>query len=337
MVISIRKYLYGSGAATAGPGQGAGPGGVALAEDLLQAIEKHVLAEGRWAGLRREVEQVRESLRGALAPARLAEIAGRAEAVLENYHAAAKRHAAAQASELHKILAMLNETLVVLSTGSERSVSRLRQIEKKLDRVNQIDDIVALKSNLAECLNFVREESAREREEAAHTLAGMEQDVRRARDALVFAANGMGKRAEASAALSEAGRDSRRAASCFVAVFVVERFGSVALRYGEQVAEELLLAFARDRLQALAGCGPLFRWAREAVLILIERGTTLAEVRLEVDQAMTPFDHRIYVGDRAAILTLVHRRLVCPLEGASAKRLIEEIDSFVGLQAEPKE
>jgi GGDEF domain-containing protein len=231
---------------------------------------------------------------------------------------------------MQKIIAMLNGTLQVMAAGSERSITRLKEIEKSLVGASKIDDIVALKARLTDCLAFVRTETVRGREELSRTLTTVEDDFRRAQEVLLFCSQGTPGRPEAEQFLTEL--SSRTAGTdWFVAVFVIRHFELVAKRYGTAVADQLLLEFVRQRLHVLARTASIFRWARDSVVVVIQRIVSLPDLQMEISESVSPpLDYKTPVGDRVAVLTISSKWVLWQGTAPPIKELIEKIDSFTG-------
>lgn len=105
---------------------------------------------------------------------------------------------------MQHILGMLNQALMVLASGNQRSVSRLRQIQGSLKRAAMMQDMLALKHSLADTVRFIEQECARERQAAAGEFATFEKDLGRARQMLGDAFKALPGRAEGIRAIREA-------------------------------------------------------------------------------------------------------------------------------------
>jgi hypothetical protein len=251
--------------------------------------------------------------------------------LLEEHQAWLRTSEASRAAELQQMVSMLNQTVVALSAGSRRSIGRLRQIESDLVQSSQLQDLVALKSRLANCLAYVRRETEQEREDSARNLARMSEEVQRVRDAVVSASGSMPGRGEAEQA-TIAAYSRPGLTGLFAAIFTLDRSESIHSRFGPAAGDRIFRDFSQRILLHLADPKRVFRWGPFSILALLERDQPLDSVQMEMQQVGSePVEIRLEVAGRTATLTLNSRWLVAPLSGyLSGPALIAEIDLFIG-------
>ncbi len=336
MIISLKKYLDAWSPALAGARPPAAPpaGALELADRVLWAVGEYVFHDDRYQQFRDEVQEHRLAVKKAASLDRIRQAAEGVESLLEAYRRNENRMQMTQAGEMQKIVAMLNDTLVVLSTGSDRAISRLKQVEKALQRAQAINDLVALKETVAQTMLFVREEMHKEREVTAKVLADTGEEFRRVRKALVVANGGLPGRKDALRILGPALAGEHRN-RCFVAVFVIERYAALCGRFGPELAGDVIHGFLRERLGRLAAPGALFLWAPGCVVVLMERDGALAEVRAEVAEvADAAYEYRIYWAERIVPVGLASRWMLFQGADWEAEPLAGEIDAFAGVREE---
>lgn len=332
MIISLRKYLDAVTPAprVEAPKPALSAGVLELVDRVLWAVGEYAFHDDRYQEFRNEMQDHRLAVKKAGSIERIRKAAEGVENLLEAYRRSESWFQMTQAAEMQKILAMLNDTLVALSTGSDRSISRLRQIDTALNRAHGITDIVALKATVAETMRFVRTEMHRERETTTKLLASTEEEFRRVRKALAASSGVFPGRKEAARILSGALRGGSRD-RCFVAVFVVERYAALAARFGDELANNILHGFLRERLGPLAAAGGVFLWAPGCVVLVLERDGTLPEVRAEVaGVADAAYEYRVYMSDRVVPVALASRWMLCQGSDWDTESLLGEIDSFAG-------
>jgi hypothetical protein len=250
-------------------------------------------------------------------------------AMLAQYKTARDQISDGEAADVQKIVAMLHQTVAVLSAGSQRSVARLRQIEDDLKQTAAISDIVALKARLGDAMRYVREQGAQEREESARVLVEIEREVQQAQESMAVARSGMGGRAEAERSLAEAMPRRPRTAA---AVFLLESVANVKQRFGAALGERFFSLFVQDLAGALPAPRKLFRWSETAVLAELETDGPAAALRSQIPLwlASIPAQRRLDVGQRLAVLSNGHRWTLIPLaDVGSAADAIRRVEAFL--------
>ena len=160
-----------------------------LSEALLESLRLLLggLPGGNEAAGRPEPEARRiiggllERLERPLVPFDILEIANEALAALAlNGKATLERHRL-HSEELQAMISMLTETVAALSVQSTASVTRLQQIERKIEQASMVEDLRSLKANLAECLDAVREASVHQQKQTAETIQLFERQIQTAK------------------------------------------------------------------------------------------------------------------------------------------------------------
>lgn len=346
-MISIRRYLYSRTSEADEAGEGPlreiedraaagedGDAGWPLALALLEGIESHAVACGDIDSTRfqQDIRNLRAALGGGATSAEARRAGSEACAVMEEYSRSIREWNRRQAAEVQKMVAMLNETVVVLSSGSQRSIARLRTVEKELERASHIEDLVAIKAHMAECLAWVREESAREREDVARTVLLMEQRVREARDQMALERSGLPGRGEAGEAIAAAA--AQAAERTFAVVLALDRYPAVHARFGAAAAEHLFSQFSAEAARRLPSPKKLFRWNRSSILALVESGKRSPELAEQVGDTLRgmPLETNLEVGGRVAVLAQSHQWHVLALAGRYGEEIAAEIEKFAAAE-----
>jgi hypothetical protein len=301
-----------------------------LSSGLLGSINRHVLAGDGFAALRKQVDEVKGSILHAESVEQVTKAEAAISAILAKYHGDTQQAAMTQAIEVQNIFALLNNALIVMSEGIDRSVSRLSKIQTSLQHASNIRDIVALKSALADTVTFIEKEATESRKVVMEELARLQTDVGKAREYIGSASPRMSGRPEAVAKIGEGLSVVPEGHALYALACVCGRLPGITQRYGAEVTEELVFRVIRERLEPVARAASLFRWTSSGLVAVFERHRDLAAVEKEVtDLNRAPVVHRVALGNRTAVLTMVPSRLV--LEGApgSAVELIDRLDTFI--------
>lgn len=338
MFVSLRKYLYGP--STPHPESTPEPclALLNLSRRLLQAIDTNLLLEPN-AGLHQLKSRIRKTGEDLAENSRPCEIRSAGEEIgkdLSAYRVKLEEVRRAQSSELNHMLASLHQTIAVLSGGNQRTVQRLQKIGQDLERAAAIEDIVALKSRLADCLQYVRDETAREKNEAARNLALMRETLAKARESIDFFRSGVPGRADAEQALRNPPGDIF---SSFAAVFVLDRYHAIASRFGAETAEAALEAFMQDLRDKIAGPKRMFRWNDRSLVLLLERPCPKPELAADIRKVnWAALEKNVEVGNRVAVLSLSNHWAVFSLnELPDREALIAQIDQFAGAPGEAEQ
>lgn len=330
-MISIQKYL-----AMLPPGTDASAETSAfcdalssLSARLLEAAGIHLLSRSHPAlsSFASQLDTLRARLGEPLRPEEIASLADSAVDILSQHRETAAALDQLNTEEVQRMVAMLNSTIAVLSAGSERSLGRLKQLERDLVATTAIQDIVALRSRLSDCLQYVREEADRERKQHAREVAGIEQTCQKIQENIAVARAGVAGRAEAEQSLAQAA--SNPSSSSYVVVVVLTRAGTVASRFGKDVAERFLQLFARDLVDLLPSPKAVFRWSDQALLAHLDYSGAAAQLKLHLQKQMAtiPATRKMELGQRAAMLLNTHQWTMFALrETAGLPDAIRRID-----------
>jgi hypothetical protein len=147
---------------------------------LLNAIEIHATQDGDevdYADFKRTFHGIAGQFSDQTPAKEALVMAGSAAATLREYGKQTTKYIRAQNAEYHRILTMLTDAIVGISQGSERSTTRLREIEHQLERAAVIDDVRTLRVRLGECLTSIQEECEHQAREAAAMTARLTQSI----------------------------------------------------------------------------------------------------------------------------------------------------------------
>jgi len=240
----------------------------------------------------------------------------------------------ARRAELEAVVGMLTQTMAEVGGGSERSLRRLREIERRLTRSEEMFDVRDLRQQMADCLAAVREEAALRKKESDRLVADLKTAVRErdlAAKAMVKPAvrTGQGHDSiEEKIAYAAKGR-----AKFFVAVLAIDHLHPVVARFGEAVAAQVAAFCAEQARATLADSAiEVFVWKAAACVAVLDgaAGANFLE-RLVLREAQQRRSMTLQVhGGRDVLLHVTYSKwLLLPGAGLTTAGLVERMNEFL--------
>jgi diguanylate cyclase (GGDEF)-like protein len=262
--------------------------------------------------------------------------AGTAIHTLQDYNRRTSAYLGTQNQELQAIVKMCTSTIGMIGKVGDKNVKLLGDIEQQVFSATQIQDVRLIKAKLAECLEQIRQEAARQREETSQTVAQLSQDMEGARNrsgaaqgALLDEVTHLPRRSVAEEAIAEACQAETPA---FAAVMSVDRIKIYNLRFGHKVGDEVLQHFAEWIGKRQRPEDRLFRWTGPVLVGFLPRASRFEIVREEIAGVMrTPFEYTVQTASRSVLLPVSARWAVFPMM-ASPRLLFQKIDNFTNFQ-----
>jgi len=112
---------------------------------------------------------------------RILDTAGSALDALADHNRCTTQFLRQQAMEFQAMVKMLTATISAISTAGDSNVVQLCAIEKEVEAATLIEDIREIKARLAGCLEGIRKETQRQRDEAARTADEVMKSMEEAR------------------------------------------------------------------------------------------------------------------------------------------------------------
>jgi GGDEF domain-containing protein len=326
-IISIRKYLQGSNARF---GEETLRRGLCL---LLEGIALHAVEADRvdYDAFQTEMGNLSGRLAGETPTPDILLVVGLGLKALENYNRRAASFLRFQASELQSMVSMLTQTVSLIANGQERSVQRLQEIEKQIEKASVAEDIRTLKVRLADCLVSLRENVAVQREESTNLVDGLMKGIQAVKEHPIVKppadpTTSLPTRADAERALAAA---IQTGGNFFVGVFALERIQSVNARFGYSVGNRMLATFKKCLDEAFPQGDALFRWSGPAFVLLLERDAPIEFVRAELGRICDrKIELEVTIGTRSALLPVSASFTIMPML-PSVKLLAHKIDAFI--------
>ncbi len=346
MFLSIKRHLEGS----AGELNGAL---LQLCHFLLRSMRLHVIRGEETEVLRFQSAVLGLEQRVGSAPEarEVLLVAGEAAKTFEDYCHHTNRFLQVQNSELATMMGMLTSTVASISAGSQSAIEQLSKVERRIEQISFATDLPSLKSELADCLAMVREETFRQRELTSATIHSIQRTVSDAQQRMAEVAptstvtqkqtlmrdtvTDLPARADAEDALFQA----RGRTHVFAAVLPVDRLALVNSRFGSAAMDKVVQFFAEYVKRHLHPKDALFRWSENSFLALVERHQPQDSVRADLSR----------FASAKLEMTLAHhgREILLPLsstwalfstgEGRTYEALVAKIEGFLKSEMHRKE
>jgi len=307
-------------------------------ETLLNAMEAHCIVTdasdyGKFCA---DIGKLRETFAEPSSASLLA-AAGTAKKVILEYNQQASRSVRARILELHKVLKSFAKAVAGMATGSDRTLTHLRDLERQIVKAGTCEQVRSLGTRLAECLETLRLETELQHEHHQETLSQLRREVESAWRPSVTAADapangdalsGLRLRAKAESALKELTQSGRHG---FVVAFVVDRVQLTNARFGYAVGDQILVLLREHLATQLQARDQLFRWTGPVFLALLDRPNRPDEVRAEITRITSAkLETTAQIGTRPVLLPVAFTSAIFSLfEIDAVPLLIEQIDAFV--------
>jgi len=323
-VISAKKFLTGNEAEAAL---------MRTSKLLLQGIALHSI-EGdpnEYRRFRYRVEDVERGLEEATSVSELVAGAGAALDALADHNRCTTQFLRQQAMELQAMVKMLTATISSISAAGDGNAVQLCAIEKEVEAATQIAGVREIKARLAGCLERIRKETERQRQEAARTAEDLMNSMEEARSILDLAEGpdpitGLPPRRIAEEAFAQACREDMQA---YVLVAVIERIQVLNNRFGHDVGDEIMRHFSDFLQTQLPSPDRLFRWTGPALAGLLFRSARMERVRDEVGRILeTKSEYTVRTSSRTILLPISVRWALFPLV-ASPYMLSQKLENFI--------
>jgi diguanylate cyclase (GGDEF)-like protein len=314
-------------------------GDLRVVQLLLQGMALHAV-EGDpqdHEKFRADMQTLLEGLGETPSPAELLMTTGAVLKTVEDYNHRTTRYVRVQGAELHNMIAMLTKTVATLGTGSERAVTRLKEIEGQIEKTSVIEDVRLLKMRMETCLEGIRDEAHRQKTESTHTVEGLKHEISQTQERIRTAAaapavdpvTGLLSRAEAETAFAATVQASEQA---YAAFFVVDRVPVINARFGYAVGDRVLNLYLEELRKKLSAADLVFRWSGPAFVVLLLRKERIDTVRDQL-RFLVPgkLERTVEMGNRSAMLPISATWTVFPV-APPMETLTGQLDAFLAGQ-----
>ena len=266
-----------------------------FATALVDSVTRHVLGGEPYRDIRDDLRLLSETIQNADQPPSSSEVFDRS---VQEFRRRCDDTSHAQCSDMRRMLSSMNEALIMLAAGSDRSLDALRQMEMTLELAATLNDISSLKSKVSDVIRLVSQETIRLRDESPRAISEMNKHITAARDAFQVSPEYPDReRAVATMRETASGRPGA------VVVFVLQRLHAIVMRYGKETARELLHSLIHGHIQPFAPDARAFVWSDDTALLFVAGVTSFANLKQEIrSKAEVPFEHRFVSGGRLVSL-----------------------------------
>ena len=283
------------------------------------------------------MNHLRDEAANEVSPERLFVTAGAAVQAMENYNLRIAALIRKQSAELQSVVAMITETAAKIGGENTRSVQRLHEIANKFEHAATFEDLRALKSHLADCLQSFREEVQRQKAESDITIRSLQHEIQQrpvnggvvAMDDL-DPVTGLFRQAAGLQAMRAATDSGKR---LYVVAMVVKGVQSVNARFGFEVGDRMLRAFKNKMERYLLHADRMFRWDGPAIVVLMDRAEPISQVRTQIRRMVdSHIDESFDVDGRSVLIPITAEWLAFPLlppVGLAGR----QIQSFIASQS----
>lgn len=332
-LISIKRYLD-------GPPNETNQSILALLIDTLTPHPVEV-DHDECEKFRAEILRIQERFAAQPTGERLLVAAEAIRGLLESHNRSVTEFVHRQGDELQNMISMLTGTIKSLGSASERSSESLEAIGSQLKRASALGDIQQLRLRLAECLNNVRNEAARLKNENKVNIDSLKSELtslqhRMANHGIASVTDpvtGLASRSAAEVGIHEA---ANAGGSRYLLVAVLGKMQSINARFGYAVGDEVLCEFTSRVAGRLCSNAAFFRWNGPTIVAVLQRSQPMQVVSSEVGRVLeAPISKSLMNGLQNAFITTSATWALFPIVAPGAE-LIAKIDQFVAAQI-PKE
>jgi hypothetical protein len=235
--------------------------------------------------------------------------------------------------ELEAVVAMLTETMAQVSAGSAKSLGRLKEIEHRLVKSEEIFDLRDLRRQMSECLDSVREEAACRKKESERLMA----DLRAAANPGDLKTEDTPPRPVKTGPGHDAIEEVIAAAlarvpNLFVAVLAIDHLKPVAQRFGEAAALKVGAFCAEQARASLGGEVRVWRGACVALLDGVSGTSTLErDIAHEAQRRRTMT--LATEGGREVLLHVTYSKWsLLPAQGCRPSAVVESMHQFLSAE-----
>ncbi len=312
-----------------------------LARSVIQSIGEYAVRgdQVEYETFQKDMRKLADTVGEQLSAEDILILTGAVCKSLQNHGEQTNRFIRAESLELQTMLQLVTETVISVSNASQRTVNRLRDLEKQLGKATVIEDIRSLKERLNVCLEALRAEATAQEEEGASTAESLQHQVqesgRRIRELTIGQMIDPVTGLPGPAAAEDALRTGIRTPSgLFVAVFVLQRLPLITTRFGQAVGDQLLITFAESLGKQIAATDRLYRWSGPSFLVLMERTEQLEQLQQELRRITRQrLEQTIEVGSRTVLLPIFCSFAVFPVSRwKGLEVLLSKMHDFVASQ-----
>jgi GGDEF domain-containing protein len=331
-MISIKRLLEGRDAS--GPDQNSVEALMRMSCVLLDAMAKHMVRgnETDIRIFRRTLNRLARHMEEPQSTMSVPDIFSGAVEALETYCQRTAEYFLEQNRERHFMVAMLADTVAELSGQTDVSVTRLQAIEKQIEQASELEDIRALRANLAKSLLALREAAAQQRNSSVATVERLRGQIAIAQAQIPDSPKPAPDNREDIDLIPDLSEGPvETLATSYVAAFRLERAEHIAGRFGEAVKSQMLSMIATQLKSVLGPNDRLLRWKGTSFVTFINSTDSAKEIRTRLMHAVGKASQQyIEVGSKSVLLSVSVDWVLFPqADHPSLEAIYNEVDAFL--------
>jgi diguanylate cyclase (GGDEF)-like protein len=257
---------------------------------------------------------------------------------IDVYNRDVERSRGTQVKELQSIVSLFTRSMLQVSKSSAGSASKLRLIERQIEKSCQTDDLRALKAQLEQSLEAICEEAAAQERRSAEISEQLRETMSRPETATALAdavadfdlVTGLPNFRAAEQALRAA---SAAGTSTYAVLLCVDRLEVINSRFGFAVGDRILMLFGQHLAQRLGPTDRLFRWRGPGFVALIDRSGPEISIRAEVARMVAArLEQEVELGGRSVLLPVTASWMLTGIANSSLENISQKLDAFSAAQ-----
>jgi GGDEF domain-containing protein len=301
--------------------------GVFLNAMALHAVDYDAAKRAKY---QRGIEEICERIDRAGEPASLVLLADEATKLTDEYNRGLEEHLRSLNAEKQSALGLMIEGFLKICADSESAAQNLRFIERELSGASRLQDIRALKNQMAGCVEALSRETARQEK----NTQGLQQQIgsHNPGGAIYDPVTGLAGAMPAENYIRGCtGADKQ----IYVLLLVLKSLDTVNRRYGYSAGDCLMSRYGATVTERLPQSGRLFRWHGPSFLAVMPLPESLSAVNTEAARVATvPSEYVIEHEGRSILLKANVVWTVVPIRRSSdAIDLAGKLDGFVASHA----
>jgi diguanylate cyclase (GGDEF)-like protein len=265
-------------------------------------------------------------------------LVGEAIKSIETYNRGVQRSLSSQMKELQSIVSLFIRSMLQVSKGSAASATKLRQIERQIEKASQSEDLRALKTQLEQSLETICEEAAQQEQQSEQLGEQIRETMSRPETAAVLAKAVADLDLVTGLPNFQAAEQAIRAAitahtSTYAVLLCVDRLEVINTRFGFAVGDRILMLFGQHLAQRLSTTDQLFRWRGPGFLAILDRTGPEISIRAEVARMVSArLEQEIELGGRSVLLPVAASWMLTGVADSTADRIMKKLDAFSAKQ-----
>jgi diguanylate cyclase (GGDEF)-like protein len=266
-----------------------------LAKAAVGAYQNALTAMGKAGGqamphlaatLQQALNQLRESLKGEVAPADMNTVQQSLDRELAQWGASAAQYSHDKAKEVKEIMVAVAATAASVGERDQRYASQFNGLTTRLQSIAKLDDLSSIRRSVVESANELKSTVTRMAEEGEKSISRLRAEVEVYRTKLeesekresVDPLTGLDNRREIEAQVED--RISWRRAFC-LAILDLNGFKRINDVHGHVAGDDLLKQFAAELKAQFRATDVVGRWGGDEFVILIDSGLEAAQTSLD--------------------------------------------------------